>query len=97
MFKDKEKQREANRLASQRRRDKRKGMTQGGYDGKGMTAVSMTKGVTPSIDPVLLQRFREKYRKPSVNLPIGKGITPPANKPAIDPELLKRFQDKYGR
>ena len=35
MYKNKDKQREANRIASQRRRDK--GMTQAGYDAKGMT------------------------------------------------------------
>ena len=41
MYKDKYKQKEANRLAAQRRRDKAKGMTEGmtnsGYDAQGMT------------------------------------------------------------
>ena len=37
MYKDKEQQKEANRLASQRRRDKSKGMTREGMTEQGMT------------------------------------------------------------
>jgi hypothetical protein len=47
MYKDKEKQKQANRAAAQRRRDKAKGMTQGmtkpGYDAQGMTEVLQPK------------------------------------------------------
>lgn len=37
MYKDKEKQKESNRIASQRQRDRAKGMTQEGMTGQGMT------------------------------------------------------------
>lgn len=42
MYKSKEEQKEANRLASQRRRDKQKGMTQG-MTKEGMTEQGMTQ------------------------------------------------------
>ncbi len=38
-YKNTETQKEASRLASQRYRERNKGMTQGGYDGEGMTRI----------------------------------------------------------
>ena len=44
-YKETQKQKEANRLASKRRRDKVKGMTPAGYDAQGMTgAKAITHG-----------------------------------------------------
>lgn len=48
MYKDKEQQREANRIASQRRREKQKGMTQGMTETEGMTQENITPVITPN-------------------------------------------------
>jgi len=45
MYKDAEKQKEANRLAAQRRRDKAKGMTQEGMTGQGMTRAELYQAI----------------------------------------------------
>jgi len=56
MYKDKDRQREANRIAAQRRRNKEKGMTPGmtnsGYDALGMTISDEIKAMLPPVPEV---------------------------------------------
>jgi hypothetical protein len=53
MYKDKEKQKEANRLASQKRRAKTKGMTN-----QGMTEEGMTNNVIPGSDASVIPKIQ---------------------------------------
>lgn len=52
MYKDPEKQKEANKLASQRKRDKAKGMTNGGMTPP--SSQGMTEGIHPEVEEALM-------------------------------------------
>lgn len=77
MYKDIEKQKEANRLSAQKRRDKAKGMTQGmtnsGYDVQGMTQLDMTKPVA------FIQPLSTKAPHVMVNDLVSMVTPPPHN------------------
>ncbi len=66
MYKDKEKQKEANRLAAKRYREKSKGMTQG-VTTEGMTQESVTDYVIPKSDTLAAMYQSDQIRRVSSN------------------------------